>query len=149
MKIAILGMGEQMFKIPWFKAKDAVVVPAATPAPAGVAAKLPAHVKSMSSEQLLMHIKRLQRPDRWAITRALATGKYKSIGYIPGKFSYPHFDSDTRREKRRLQIEKGIVQVSPDVPYKSSKTPEWLAKQEELKKQREAQKQEAGINVKG
>lgn len=136
-----------MFNFPWMKKKKEVQAsPASTPAPAGVAAKLPAHVKSMSSEQLLMHIKRLQRPDRWAITRALATGKYKSIGYVPGKFSYPHFDSDARRERTRKQIEKGIVQVSPDVPYKSSKTPEWLAKQEEFKKQREAQKQEAGIN---
>ena len=53
------------------------------------------------------------RPNIYAIMRALSTGKYVSNGRGRG-FRYHNHESQARKDRRLRQIEKGMIQVSPE-----------------------------------
>lgn len=67
---------------------------------------------SMSAEAV-RNLNKTFKPNIYTILRSLATGKHKSQGR--SGFPYKdHSNSDKRKARRLRQIEKGIIQVSPD-----------------------------------
>lgn len=97
---------------------------------------LPKSIKEMSPADLQRTINKLNQPNKWAITKTMATGKIQKHG-VPGGLGIMHTnDTPQMREKNKKKIAKGCIQVTPEREYKSSKTPEWLKKQEELKQQK-------------
>lgn len=80
---------------------------------------LPDSIKKMSKDELATAINKLRTPNKWAITRRASQGMTKSP-YVGGN-NYPHNQSEQLLAKRKRQIEKGMIQVTIDKPYKSSK----------------------------
>jgi hypothetical protein len=80
---------------------------------------LPENIKKMSKEELAIEINKLRTPGKWALTRRCAQGLQKSP-HVGGNH-YPPNQSEKLLAKRRRQIEKGMIQVTVDKPYKSSK----------------------------
>ena len=77
------------------------------------AAMLPDSIKNMSTQDLARKINMMNRPNKWALTRRAAQGMQKSVH---GGNHYPKYTSELRMARRRKQIEKGIIQVTPTVP---------------------------------
>lgn len=103
-----------MFNFPWMKKKEKVM-----PESVKQADKLlPDIVKNLSIPDLQKKINLMGRPNKWALTRRAAQGMQKSTH---GGNHYPPNQSEKMRQKRLRQIAKGIIQVTPDREYKSSK----------------------------
>lgn len=88
---------------------------------------LPKHIKDMAPADLAREINRLNQPNKWAITRMAAQGMPKQ-NHVGGNTYPPNYTSEKRLKRIKSQIEKGMIQVTVDKPYQSSKTPEWLEK---------------------
>lgn len=73
---------------------------------------LPDNIKNLSVANLAKKINEMNRPNKWAITRRAAQGMQKSP-FVGGNH-YPSYTSQLRMERRRKQIEKGMIQVSPE-----------------------------------
>lgn len=67
----------------------------------------------MSAAEVQRLLKNNFKPDIYVIMRNLATGKFKRMGNKNG-FPYKHHDSSALKAKRLRQIEKGMIQVTPE-----------------------------------
>ena len=74
---------------------------------------LPLNIKNLSVADLAAKINKINKPNKWAITRFAASGKL-SKKYVVGGNQYPKFTSEARRQRRLRQIEKGIIQVTEE-----------------------------------
>jgi len=72
---------------------------------------LPLNIKNLSVSDLATKINKINKPNKWAITRYAASGKLDKK-YVVGGNQYPKFTSEARRQRRLRQIEKGIIQVT-------------------------------------
>lgn len=80
---------------------------------------LPQYIKEMSVPDLAREINKFKQPNKWAITRRASQGMQKS-NFVGGN-SYPKNISERNLKRRQRQIEKGMIQITPEREYKSSK----------------------------
>jgi len=82
---------------------------------------LPESIKNLSTPELAKKINRMNAHNKWAITRFAASGKLEKKYVVGGNHYQPNYTSEQRRKRIERQIAKGIIQVTPDRVYKSSK----------------------------
>ena len=73
------------------------------------AAVLPESVKNLSIAQLATKINKMNRPNKWALTRRASQGMQKSSH---GGNQYPSSTSEARAARRKKQIEKGMIKIT-------------------------------------
>ena len=71
---------------------------------------LPLNIKNMSVADLAAKINKINKPNKWAITRFAASGKLDKKYVVGGNHYQQGYTSKQREEKIKRQIEKGIIQ---------------------------------------
>ena len=74
---------------------------------------LPINIKNLSVADLAAKINKINKPNKWAITRFAASGKLDKK-YVVGGNHYPPNMSEKRRLRRLRQIEKGMIQITKE-----------------------------------